>query len=42
MGLARLTGAGVATVRVSVEVAVLAIGWLLGGNLGLGLSLIHI
>ena len=36
MGLARLTGAGVATVRVSVEVAVLAIGWLLGGNLGLG------
>ncbi|MGQ4819894.1 YczE/YyaS/YitT family protein, partial [Enterococcus faecium] len=35
-GLVRRTGRSVRLVRTSVEVAVVATGWLLGGTLGLG------
>jgi uncharacterized membrane protein YczE len=35
-GLVRRTGASVRLVRTSIEVAVVAVGWLLGGTLGLG------
>jgi uncharacterized membrane protein YczE len=35
-GLVRRTGGSVRVVRTSIEVAVVLIGWLLGGNLGLG------
>ena len=36
MGLARLSGLPVAAVRVSIELGVLGLGWLLGGQVGLG------
>ncbi|MGY1805092.1 YitT family protein [Blastococcus sp. SYSU D00922] len=35
-GLVRRTGGSVRLVRTSIEVAVVAVGWLLGGTLGLG------
>jgi uncharacterized membrane protein YczE len=35
-GLARRTGLSVRVCRTAIEVAVLAIGWLLGGNVGIG------
>jgi uncharacterized membrane protein YczE len=35
-GLVRRTGGSVRLVRTSIEVAVVAIGWLLGGTLGIG------
>ena len=35
-GLVRRTGGSVRVVRTGIEVAVVVIGWLLGGNLGLG------
>lgn len=35
-GLVRRTGGSVRIVRTSIEVAVVLVGWLLGGNLGLG------
>ena len=35
-GLVRRTGGSVRLVRTSIEVAVVLVGWLLGGNLGLG------
>ena len=35
-GLVRLTGLSVRLVRTGIEVAIVAIGWLLGGNLGVG------
>ncbi|HEY7723342.1 MAG TPA: hypothetical protein VIB11_16010 [Pedococcus sp.] len=35
-GLVRRTGGSVRVVRTAIEVAVVGIGWLLGGNLGLG------
>lgn len=35
-GLVRRTGGSVRVVRTSIEVAVVVVGWLLGGNLGLG------
>lgn len=35
-GFARRTGLSIRLVRTSIEVAVLAIGWLLGGTVGLG------
>jgi uncharacterized membrane protein YczE len=35
-GLVRRTGRSVRLVRTSIEVAVVAVGWLLGGTLGLG------
>ena len=35
-GLAHRTGLSLRLVRTSLEVAVLAIGWLLGGGVGLG------
>ena len=35
-GLARRTGVPIATVRLSIELTVLVIGWLLGGRVGLG------
>jgi uncharacterized membrane protein YczE len=35
-GLVRRTGRSVRLVRTSIEVAVVATGWLLGGTLGLG------
>ena len=35
-GLVRRTGGSVRLVRTSIEVAVVATGWLLGGTLGLG------
>jgi uncharacterized membrane protein YczE len=35
-GLVRVTGASVRLVRTAIEVTVVAIGWLLGGNLGIG------
>ncbi|MGZ4630399.1 membrane protein YczE [Oryzihumus sp.] len=35
-GLVRRTGGSVRVVRTAIEVAVVVVGWLLGGNLGLG------
>ena len=35
-GLVRRTGGSVRVVRTSIEVAVVIVGWLLGGNLGVG------
>ncbi|HEX8973589.1 hypothetical protein [Oryzihumus sp.] len=35
-GLVRRTGGSVRVVRTAIEVAVVLVGWLLGGNLGLG------
>lgn len=35
-GLVRRTGGSVGLVRTGIEVAVVAVGWLLGGNLGVG------
>ena len=35
-GLARRTGIPIATVRLSIELAALVAGWLLGGRIGLG------
>ncbi|HYN29507.1 MAG TPA: hypothetical protein VES95_06515 [Dermatophilaceae bacterium] len=35
-GLVRVTGASVRLVRTAIEVTVVAVGWLLGGNLGVG------
>lgn len=35
-GLVRLTGRSVRLVRTSIEVAVVLVGWILGGNLGIG------
>ena len=35
-GLVRRTGGSVRVVRTSIEVAVVATGWLLGGTLGVG------
>ncbi|RTR26697.1 membrane protein [Deinococcus radiophilus] len=36
LGLSRLSGAPVATIRTVIELLVLALGWALGGQLGLG------
>ncbi|MDO4263113.1 MAG: membrane protein [Deinococcus sp.] len=36
MGLSQLSGLPVATVRISIELTVLGLGWLLGGQVGLG------
>src|SRR4051794_37866951 len=35
-GIARRTGAPIATVRLSIELTALVVGWLLGGRVGLG------
>jgi uncharacterized membrane protein YczE len=35
-GLVRRTGGSVRVVRTAIEVIVVIVGWLLGGNLGLG------
>jgi uncharacterized membrane protein YczE len=35
-GLARRTGVAIATVRLSIELTALVVGWLLGGRVGLG------
>jgi uncharacterized membrane protein YczE len=35
-GLVRVTGRGVGVIRTSIEVSVLAVGFLLGGTVGLG------
>ncbi|MEO9630986.1 MAG: hypothetical protein ABJG14_11175, partial [Sulfitobacter sp.] len=35
-GLQRVTGKPIALVRMSIELSVVAIGWALGGTLGLG------
>jgi uncharacterized membrane protein YczE len=35
-GLARLTGGSIRLVRTGIEVSVLAVGWLLGGTVGIG------
>lgn len=36
MGLVRHTGLSIRVIRTSMELAVLAIGWMLGGNIGVG------
>ena len=35
-GLARRTGGSIRLVRTGIEIAVLAVGWLLGGTVGIG------
>ena len=35
-GLARITGGSIRLVRTGIEVAVVAVGWLLGGTVGVG------